>query len=109
MKWNTHQDMENRAYSGILTSLFPEQTKTIPRIIVWSIIFLLDLIAIIGGAFRLGLVSFGSKIGTVLLLAAVVGVFWLQGFLWTGAMKFFRNRRDPDGRDENRRGPDLDR
>ena len=44
MGWNPYQDQKNRAYSSILTTLFPEQTKTIPRIIVWSFIFLADLI-----------------------------------------------------------------
>ena len=44
MGWNPYQDQKNRAYSSILTTLFPEQTKTIPRILVWGIIFLVDLI-----------------------------------------------------------------
>ena len=43
MGWNPYQDQKNRAYSSILTTLFPEQTKTIPRLIVWSFIFLADL------------------------------------------------------------------
>ena len=52
---HTHKDYEIRAYSSILKSLFPEQTKTIPRIIVWSIIFLLDLSISVLSAFYLGL------------------------------------------------------
>lgn len=81
MKWNTYQDQENRAYSHILTTLFPEQTKTLPQILVWSVIFLLDLIAVVGGGFYFGLIPAGSRMGA-LLIFAVVGLFWLQGKLW---------------------------
>ena len=56
MAWNPYSDQKNRAYSGILTSLFPEQTRTLPRILVWSLVFLVDLILGIGGA-----AYFGSK------------------------------------------------
>lgn len=75
-----YQDQENRAYSSILTALFPEQTKTLPRILVWSVIFLIDLIIGVMIGFRYELL--GTKLSTFLLLAAVVGVFWLQGYLW---------------------------
>lgn len=39
-----YQDQENRAYSHILTTLFPEQTKTLPRVLAWSVIFMIDLV-----------------------------------------------------------------
>ena len=99
MAWNTHTDMKNRAYSSILTTLFPEQTKTIPRIIVWSIIFLLDLVLVVFGAFHFGLLQFGNytsmrqmTLPGLLLLAVLFGVFWLQGFLWFRIVKFFKKR-----------------
>lgn len=84
MKWNMYQDRENRAYSSILTTLFPEQTKTLPRIIVWSVIFLADLILVCWGCYHFGLLEtlFRHKILAVLPLAAVFGIFWLQGYLW---------------------------
>lgn len=101
MKWNTHQDMENRAYSGILTALFPEQTKTIPRIIVWSIIFLLDLTLGAVGAMHLGLFqpdkfnnTNGTMLGAGLLLVAIIGVFWLQGVIWFAIVKLFQKRKE---------------
>ena len=101
MAWNTHTDMKNRAYSSILTTLFPEQTKTIPRIIVWSIIFLLDLVLVVFGAFHFGLLQFGNytsmrqmTLPGLLLLAFLFGIFWLQGFLWFGIVKFFKKRND---------------
>lgn len=93
MGWNPYTDHKNRAYSGILTSLFPEQTKTIPRIIVWSIIFLLDLTLGICGAMHFGILWSGNtRITSALLIAAIVGVFWLQGFVWYKIEYYFRNR-----------------
>lgn len=97
MKWNPHQDMENRAYSSILTTLFPEQTKTLPRIIVWSIVFLLDLILVVGYAVHLGLLQFENYtsmnqmfLPVILLFIVLLAIFWLQGFIWRIFMKLFR-------------------
>lgn len=99
MKLNTHQDMENRAYAGILTTLFPEQTKTLPRIIAWSIIFMLDLILGVGGAMHLGLLQpdkYNSMsqmmFGAGLLIVAIVGVFWVQGVIWFALVKLFKKK-----------------
>ena len=80
----THQDQENRAYSRIVTTLFPEQTKTVPRIILWSLIFLADLILVCYGCYRLGLWELGLhyKVLNILPFAAVFGLFWLQGYVW---------------------------
>lgn len=94
MGWNPYQDQKNRAYSNILTSLFPEQTKTLPRIIVWSIVFLADLIAVIGGAFYFGLLDSVSKMTAGLLIAACVGIFWLQGVIWSGITKLFTRKEE---------------
>ena len=103
MAWNPYTDQKNRAYSGILTSLFPEQTKTLPRIILWSIVFLLDLILGIGGAFYLGWLqptayrstnSYSLVIGV--LLAGILGIFWLQGAIWYGIVKYFQRRNRLD-------------
>lgn len=102
MGWNPYTDQKNRAYSNILTSLFPEQTKTVPRMIVWSIIFLLDLILIIGGAFYLGLLQYdtyqnqnGIKLVSAGLIGLVVGLFWLQGVVWYGIVRFLQKRNKP--------------
>lgn len=101
MKWNTHQDVQNRAYVGILTSLFPEQTKTLPRIIVWSIVFLLDLILVVAASVHFGLLQLGQynsmrnmTLPGILLLAALFGIFWLQGFIWYGIVNYFRKRNE---------------
>ena len=80
----TYQDLENHAYTNIVKSLFPEQTKTVPRIIVWSIIFLTDLILVFWGCYHWGLLEmmFGQKLLAIIPLAAVLGIFWLQGYFW---------------------------
>ena len=103
MAWNTHTDVKNRAYSSILTTLFPEQTKTIPRILVWSIIFLPDLILGIGGAAYLGLLSFDRfRTSNELMLAGgllvlfIVGILWLQGFVFYKIVHFIKKRNPLD-------------
>ena len=103
MAWNPYSDQKNRAYSGILTSLFPEQTKTLPRILVWSIIFLADLILCIGAAVYFGLLDFekyssqnSMRLATGLMIVAVIGIFWLQGKIWYGIVRFFRKKNDLD-------------
>lgn len=103
MAWNPHTDQENRAYSNILTSLFPEQTRTVPRILVWSIIFLLDLSIGIGAAAYFGLLQFREyrsqnqmMLSSGLLIAAIVGIFWLQGRIWYALAKYFQNRNKLD-------------
>ena len=101
MAWKPYQDQQNRAYSSILTTLFPEQTKTLPRILVWSVIFLLDLTLCLFGALHFGLLQLDSyrntnqmALGTLPLLAAVVGIFWLQGVIWGWITKFFKKRKE---------------
>lgn len=94
MGWNPYQDQENRAYSNILTSLFPEQTKTVPRIILWSIVFLADLIAVISGAFYFGFWENPSKITAVLMAVICIGLFWLEGQIWYGIPKLFTKKEE---------------
>ena len=89
MAWKPYQDQENRAYSSILTTLFPEQTKTLPRILVWSVVFLLDLVLIISGTVYLGL-----PLGVLPLLALIFGVFWLQGSVWNWIFQQIQKRKD---------------
>ena len=103
MAWNPYTDQKNRAYQSILTTLFPEQTKTLPRIIVWSIIILADLILGIGGASYYGLLQFDRyRTSNELMLAGglivlvIVGIFWLQGFLWYKAVNYFKKRNQLD-------------
>lgn len=94
MAWNPYEDQKNRAYSNILTSLFPEQTKTVPRIIVWSVIFLADLIAVIGGTYFLGFLDNASKITAGLMVVICIGLFWLEGKIWYGIPKLFARKEE---------------
>lgn len=95
MAWNPYTDQKNRAFSHILTTLFPEQTKTLPRILVWSVIFLIDLMIGAYCIYRYDLLAWCSnQAGTTLaygiFFLVVVGVFWLQGWLWQKLMGLFR-------------------
>jgi hypothetical protein len=100
---NPYSDQKNRAYQNILTTLFPEQTKTLPRILVWSFIFLADLILGIGGAFYCGLLNFDRyrtsdelMLVAGLLVVVILAVFRLQGFLWYKIVDYFRRGRQLD-------------
>ena len=93
---NWYKDRAIRADAGIFRSLFPEQTQTIPRIILWSIIFLLDLILGVAVAFRFGLLDHGGKLGAALLMAGIVGIFWLQGKICYGIVGYFQRRNQLD-------------
>ena len=94
MAWNPYTDQKNRGYQSILTSLFPEQTKTLPRILVWGVIFLVDLILSIFLASQYGLLNFNSRLVAPLLFLAIVGVFWLQGKIWYAIVKHFKQRNE---------------
>ena len=103
MGWNPYTDLKNRAYSSILTTLFPEQTKTLPRIVLWSIIFLADLILDICAAAYYGVLQLGHyrssnemMLHAGLVVLGIVGIFWLQGRIWYAIVKFFQKRRKLD-------------
>lgn len=95
MAWNPYTDQKNRAFSHILTTLFPEQTRTLPRILVWSVIFLIDLTVAAFATVYYGLLDwFTNQTGMTLaygvLFLVVVGVFWLQGWIWQKITGLFR-------------------
>ena len=95
MQWNPYTDCKNRGFSHILTTLFPEQTKNLPRILLWGLIFLIDLTLAAFAVYRLGLLEQcrdqnGMVLACGLLFLAVVGVFWLQGWIWGALMGLFR-------------------
>ena len=99
----TYQDKQIQADAGLFRSLFPEQTKTIPRILVWSSILLLDLILGVLGAVHFGLLDFGRyssqntmSLVTGCLVAAILAVFWLQGKIWYGVIGYLQKRNMTD-------------
>ena len=81
MAWN--KDKQIDADVGLFRSLFPVQTKTPARIVIWSIILLADVVLCVLGAYYLGVLSPEnfSKWTVALILAAAVAVFWLQGVI----------------------------
>ena len=100
---NWYKDRTIQSDACIFRSLFPEQTKTIPRIILWSIIFLADLILGIGGAAYHGLLQFDRfrttnemMLAGGLLMLVIVGIFWLQGFVWYKIVSYFKKRNQLD-------------
>ena len=92
MKGEHHSVHTSRGYFSILSAVFPEQTKSTACIIVWSIIFLLELILGVLGAFHFGILAYDSitKGKIILLIAAIAVLFWIQGFLWGLLMKLFK-------------------
>lgn len=78
-----------------LSSIFPEQTKAIPRIIVWSIIFIIDLGLAAFLAFQTGLIDLldgklGSLLVTGLTLIVAGGLFWAESLIWKTILRLFR-------------------
>ena len=89
-----HTDKKIKANSGLFATIFPVQTKSITSIIVWSIIFLADLVLAVVCAFHFGIISLEnfSKWTVILLLVVVLAVFWLQGVIWSAVIKLFRKK-----------------
>lgn len=91
-----YQDQKNRAYSNIITSLFPEQTKTVPRIIIWSIILIADLILGAVADHCLGieldpmLYSLERTLHIVIIFGVGIGAFLLETYIWNTIAKLLR-------------------
>lgn len=92
MAWK--KDGQIRVEVALFQSIFPEQTKTFARTVVWSIICLADVILCVGGAFYFGVLSLekSSKWNIVVILIIVIAIFWLQGKIWYSIMKIFRKK-----------------
>ena len=88
------KDKQIQADKSLFCALFPEQTKTPTRIVVWSLILLADLILLAAGAMHFGILSLENfSRGAVLLLILTVAVFWLQGVIWGAVAKLFRKEK----------------
>ena len=64
-----------------LNEMFPGQFDTIPRIIIWTIVFLLDVAAVFGVAHLLGL-PLPGKVGVMLYLVAAFTLFCLESWVY---------------------------
>ena len=68
-----------------LKEMFPKQFDTIPHIIIWTIVFLLDVAAVFGIAYMIGLplpVGAFYKIGLILYLVAAFALFCLESIVY---------------------------
>ena len=89
-----HRDKLVKANTNIFKAIFPVQTKSVASILVWSIILLADLVLAVLCVFHFGIVSPEnfSEWTVVLILVAVLVVFWLQGVLWSAITKVSSKR-----------------
>ena len=65
-----------------LNEMFPGQFDTIPHIIIWTVVFLLDVAAVFGVAHLLGL-PLPGRVGVMLYLVAAFALFCLESWIYT--------------------------
>ena len=64
-----------------LNEMFPGQFDTIPHIIIWTIVFLIDVAAVFGVAHLIGL-PLPGKVGLMLYLVAAFALFCLESWVY---------------------------
>ena len=64
-----------------LKEMFPGQFDTIPRIIIWAIVFIIDVAAVFAVAHLLGL-PLPGKVGLMLYLVAAFALFCLESWIY---------------------------
>lgn len=76
-------------------SIFPEHTKTPLRVVIWSILILIDLV--IGGfvAFSCGFAQTmpsknGATMTTIVLAGVAIGLFTVETVIWKAVLRIFR-------------------
>ena len=68
-----------------LKEMFPKQFDTIPHIIIWTIVFLLDVAAVFGIAYLIGIplpTGAFAKIGLILYLVVAFALFCLESIVY---------------------------
>ena len=69
-----------------LKEMFPRQFDTIPHIIIWAIIFILDVVLVFVAAHLMGIpLPIGGnwgRIGLILYLCIAFGLFCLESYLY---------------------------
>ncbi len=78
-----------------LRAMFPEQTKSIPAILLWLMVFLADVALVFWLAGKLGIdiLSMSYKLAgaVVMIYVAVAGVlFWLETVVYNKIVSLFR-------------------
>ena len=64
-----------------LNEMFPGQFDTIPHIIIWTIVFLIDVAAVFGVAHLIGL-PLPGRVGLMLYLVAAFALFCLESWVY---------------------------
>ena len=64
-----------------LNEMFPGQFDTVPRIILWTVIFLIDVAAVFGAAHLLGL-PLPGRVGLMLYLVVAFALFSLESWIY---------------------------
>lgn len=64
-----------------LNEMFPGQFDTIPHIIIWAIVFFIDVAAVFAVAHLLGL-PLPGKVGLMLYLVAAFALFCLESWIY---------------------------
>lgn len=75
----------------VLKQIFPEQTKNNLSIIIWTIVFIADLVLVYFTAGWLGIDLLGIRqVGLMLFIAAGLALFWLETFIYNHLIRLFR-------------------
>ena len=64
-----------------LNEMFPGQFDTIPHIIIWAIVFIIDVAAVFAVAHLLGL-PLPGRVGLMLYLIAAFALFCLESWIY---------------------------
>ena len=64
-----------------LNEMFPGQFDTIPHIIIWAIVFIIDVAAVFAVAHLLGL-PLPGRVGLMLYLVAAFALFCLESWIY---------------------------
>ena len=67
--------------SFFLNEMFPGQFDTIPHIIIWTIVFIIDIAAVFGVTYLLGL-PLPGKVGLILYLVIAFLLFCLESWIF---------------------------
>ena len=79
-----------------LRELFPEQTKTIPRIIVWTIVYLADVAVVfwLASAVGIDILALPYRLTTVIAgvyLVIAFLLFWAEAAIYNRLLAAYRN------------------
>lgn len=78
-----------------LRELFPEQTKSIPSIILWTIVYILDVILVfwLAGLLGIDILQFPYQLTTVLVgiyMVIALVLFWVETAIYNRLLANYR-------------------